>query len=332
MLRLCWIFPDRDTASQRGANEELFWANYAAAAESQGMRMTWHAPEEVIISAVSPGRPSVLLNGEPVGPEDTIFVTELYSFPHQATDIFNQVTLFTALEQAGFYLPIPPGLSYIANDKLATMLYLRDSPITPVPTVRIPTGRDSAHLDLSAALAGIKFPMIVKPAGWGSGQGVCVTRNESDLKALIGLASGSDCTLVCQPYLGPGTIDYRVYFVAGEPYRVMLRRPARDSVVANLVQGGSAEIVNIPRTLSESAGYFTSKLPIPYFAIDFLFDGTDYWLSEIEPDAAHGYLPREITQPLLEARFSAYRNGHAQWCTSLRESSITGLRSAGSAA
>jgi hypothetical protein len=57
-------------------------------------------------------------------------------------DIFHQYAVYAVLEQAGFYLPAPPNLSAIVNDKLATILFLKDCPIPAIPTVRIGTGRD----------------------------------------------------------------------------------------------------------------------------------------------------------------------------------------------
>ena len=80
--------------------------------------------------------------GERVTPADTLFVTSLYSLPYQAMDVFNQYALYAVLEHSGFYLPAPPRLSAIVNDKLATILYLKDSPVPSIPTVRIGTGRD----------------------------------------------------------------------------------------------------------------------------------------------------------------------------------------------
>ena len=41
-------------------------------------------------------------------PDDTLFITALYSLPYQAMDICNQLSVYAVLEQLGFYLPFPP--------------------------------------------------------------------------------------------------------------------------------------------------------------------------------------------------------------------------------
>ena len=46
----------------------------------------------------------------------------------------------------------------------------------------------------------MKYPMIVKPAYWAMGLGVSVVHNVHDLRGVIGLAGGSDTSLVVQPY------------------------------------------------------------------------------------------------------------------------------------
>ncbi|MFH9354844.1 hypothetical protein [Kitasatospora sp. NPDC017646] len=36
-----------------------------------------------------------------MAPEDTLFITALYSLPYQSMDVFNQYALYAVLEQAG---------------------------------------------------------------------------------------------------------------------------------------------------------------------------------------------------------------------------------------
>ena len=62
-----------------------------------------------------------------------------------------------------------------------------------------------------------------------------------------------------------------------------------------------------------------SRIPIPFVCVDFLFDGERYWFSEIEPDGAivcpdhdsDAVVRRQ--RSIIEARFRAYRRGHARW-------------------
>lgn len=311
MRRLCWIFPDRSSSRQRFMEQQVFWRHYIAAAKAAGLALSYHAPDAIAVDATDPVKPLVYLDGEQIKPQDTIFVTELFTFPHQLVDVFDQLTLFMTLEQAGFYLPIPPRLSFIATDKAATLLYLRDCPIPAVPTVRLPTGRESSapYRDPAPLLSGFEYPLIVKPVAWGGGMGVCVARTPDDLYSLVSLASGIGCTLAIQPYLGPETVDYRVFFVDGVPHTTLRREPVRSAYVGNAAQGGKVSIVDVPEPLLAAAAYLSEKFPIPYFAVDFLHDGHRFRLSEVEPDGGHGNYVQDATG-LLQARFRAYATAH----------------------
>lgn len=98
-----------------------------------------------------------------------------------------------------------------------------------------------------AWLQGFDFPLIVKPAGWGGGLGVNLARNWSDLKGLLGLASGAEAAMVVQPALDASKlVDYRVYYVDGEPHTVLARQPREGEVIANLSRGGKADLVAMP--------------------------------------------------------------------------------------
>ncbi|MFD7451942.1 RimK family alpha-L-glutamate ligase [Kitasatospora sp. NPDC059827] len=317
LRRLCWIFPDRESSRMAEMWHGFFWDLYAESAADLGLRWTRHAPDAVSVDATGPGRPRVYVDDEVVTPEDTLFITALYSLPYQSMDVFNQYALYAVLEQAGFYLPFPPQVSLIGNDKLATLLFLADSPVPTIPTVRIGTGRDTAKYGYEVALGRMTYPAIVKPAGWCGGGGINLARNPEEVRGLASLAQGGDTTLVIQPYLGDGTIDYRVYVVDGRPYAVMKRTPEPGSPVANASRGGGMEFPPVPPELAAATAWFAERLPIPFFCVDFLYDGERYWFSELEPDGViapdrtdpHRSLQRDVTR----ARFAAYRDGHARW-------------------
>jgi glutathione synthase/RimK-type ligase-like ATP-grasp enzyme len=200
-------------------------------------------------------------------------------------DVFNQYALYAVLEQSGFYLPAPPSLSAIVNDKLATILYFNDSPIPSIPTVRIGTGRDLGLRLYEPALRQMTFPAIVKPTGWCSGWGICMAYNLEDLRGLLSLAQGGETTVTVQPYLGCDTIDYRVYLVDGRPHTVLRRTPKPGGYVANVGRGGRMDFVPLPTELADALDYFAERLPIPFLCVDFLFDGERYWFSD-QPDGA----------------------------------------------
>ncbi|MEU8322018.1 hypothetical protein AB0C33_27000 [Nonomuraea sp. NPDC048881] len=317
LRRLCWIFPDRESTRATAMWHPFFWDLYEEVAAELGLRWTRNSPDSVTVDALEPGRPRVFVDDEPVTPEDTLFITALYSLPYQSMDVFNQYALYAVLEEAGFYLPFPPSLSPVANDKLATVLRLRDSPVPPIPTLRIGTGRDTSKHLYEAAIAGLTYPALVKPAGWCGGGGVNLARDSEELRGLASLAQGGDTTLVVQPYLGDGTVDYRVYVVDGEPYAVMKRIPEPGSPVANASRGGTMEFPPVPPELAAATAYFYERVPIPFFCVDFLHDGERYWFSELEPDGVIapdlGDPARTLQRDVTRARWTAYRDGHTRF-------------------
>ena len=319
LRRMVWVFPDRESSRAVPKWQKAFWFAYEEVADELGLTWTSHAPEDVAVDRMGRGSPRVYVAGERVTPEDTLFVTSLYSLPYQAMDVFNQYALFSVLEHSGFYLPAPPSLSAIANDKMATLLYLKDSPIPAIPTVRIGTGRDLGLRLYEPVLEKLTFPAIVKPTGWCAGWGICMAHNLEDLRGLLSLAQGGETTVAIQPYLGRNTIDFRVFMVDGKPHTVARRTPPPGAYVANFGRGGGIEYVPLPTELADALDYFAERIPIPFLCVDFLYDGERYWFSEIEPDGAivcpdhdsAAVVKRQ--RSIIEARFRAYRRGHTQW-------------------
>lgn len=317
LRRLCWVFPDRESVLTTSFWSDFFWDVYADVADQLGLTWSRHAPDAITVDLLDAGKPRVYVDDELVTPEDTLFITALYSLPYQSADIFNQYAVYTVLEQLGFYLPFPPWLSPIANDKAAALLFFADSPVPPIPTVRIGVSRDVNKYGYEVAMAGLTYPAVLKPAGWCGGSGVNLARNAEEVRGLITLAQGGDTTMVAQPYLGEATVDYRVYVVDGEPYAAIRRTPEPGSLVANASRGASMDFVPVPAELAEATAYFADKLPIPFFCVDYLHDGERFWFSELEPDGV--ILPvvsdpgRAVQRDITRARWVAYRNAHARW-------------------
>jgi hypothetical protein len=73
----------------------------------------------------------------------------------------------------------------------------------------------------------------------------------------------------------------------------------------------------MPAELAEATAYFAERLPIPFFCVDYLYDGERYWFSELEPDGViapdWNDPDRTLQRDVTRARWTAYRDGHARW-------------------
>lgn len=319
LRRISWIYPDRGTAWQRQFEEDAVWGGYRKQAAELGLELSLNKPEEVAIDATDATDPKVYLKGERVTPEDTLFVTSLWSLPHQTQDVTGQLFLYTNLERLGFYLPIPPRMSYIGVDKTATLLHLADSPVPLLPTVRVGSGREGMTGHYDPALEQLEYPMIVKPAYWGMGLGVAVVHNVHDLRGMIGLAGGSDTALVAQPYY-EGAREMRVYIVEGRAHTVLRGRKEGYCLMVTKTVGGQHErgYEELPEELAEAVEYAVSRFPgVPYFCLDFIERDDRTWISEVEFDGAVGFSMDEeqnrVANMLVRDRFTAYAEAHERW-------------------
>jgi hypothetical protein len=316
--RISWIYPDRSTHRWRQMEHEGVWDAYAEVAADLGLAFSLDMPEDFSVDATNARDPKVYVRGERVTPQDTIFVTSLYSLPHQVQDVCNQIFAFSILEAAGFYLPVPPQLSYIGEDKAATMIHLSESPTPLLPTVRIGAGREAMTGHYDAALASLAYPIILKPAYWGMGLGVLTVNNIHDLRGAISLAAGSDTAMVAQPFLDV-KIERRAYVVNGTTVHALYGSKEGYCLMASRKEGGIRRrgFSDLPPELESTVEYVASRLPTPYFTLDFIFDGDQYWVTEIELDGAAGFggSPADdaIARDIVHARFSAYLAGHAAW-------------------
>ncbi|MEO3778028.1 hypothetical protein ABGB16_14510 [Micromonospora sp. B11E3] len=318
LQRMCWIFPDRESTRTSAKWNAAFWHTYQEVAKE--LDLTWErtAPEAVTVDALDPRHPRVFVNGERVTPDETLFVTSPYTLPYQSVDVFNQFTLYAVLEHAGFYLPAPPSMAVIGSDKLATLLFLKDCPVPPVPTARVSAGRDLLFDEFLSTLDDLTYPAIVKPAGWCASRGINQARDTHEVRGLLSLAQGGDTTLVFQPDLGRRTIDYRVHLIDGEPHTTLVRAPGDGALYPQYSTGARLYYTAMPPELAPAVEYIARKVPVPYVCADFLHDGERFWLSEIELDG--GIICPDPTSPevvraqrdLIRARFLAYREAHAR--------------------
>jgi glutathione synthase/RimK-type ligase-like ATP-grasp enzyme len=316
MKSVLWIWPDRSSSRGLVRGENYYWKGYREAAAAVGMHMDVISPEDIEIIYHVGTEPKILVNGQQMQPENTMFVTMLYTFPSQVQDAWLQTATFWTLKQAGFYLPIPPEIAITMNEKLATLLFVRSLGLRALPTIRLVAGRDIEERHLETLLEGFSFPLLIKPNSWGSGMGVMQVKSWTELRAALRLASAADLTMLLQPCLPISSIiDYRVYCIDGAPRISLARTPGAGEIVANVAQGGDSQVVEVPPAVLEPATQLARMLPLPYCCIDFLFDGQNYWFSEIEPDGAlsASTLRHEPLRELLKERFRAYDRAHERW-------------------
>lgn len=314
MQRLYWFWPER-TRPQSVREDEDGWDNYRQAAEAAGLRMELIAVDDVDILA-DPVGPRAYVKGEPADTQKVVFHNKLYTWPMFQTDVWRSLAVFQGLAGAGYHLLVRPELNLISNDKAATLLHLRDVDTGWLPTVSLPT-REFKQLRVRLSEAGIDYPVVVKPASWGSGKGVIRADDEPELLMALRLASAAELTMVVQPFLAPAgeLADIRVYCVDREPAGALRRTVDSGGTVANVTSGGKAELVAVPPELRERATAIAAWLDTPWLAVDFLFDGRTYYLSEVEIDAYVGPVTAQLPgmADIMAARFRAYRAQFDRW-------------------
>lgn len=334
-----WLYPERDTASQLQVGESEYWGPYRAGAELAGMQFAGgFSPESVDIVLRSGAKANggtgcsrVFVDGREVTPEQAIFVSDLYLYPYAMQDAWSQLSLSWVLRQLGFYLPIPPELSVLVNDKVAAILYAAELGIPVLSTSRLTTGRDWDRRNLEVLTEGLSFPMAVRPCHWCGGWGFNIARDMNDLSALVSLASGADTILMLQPLIDPGhLLDCRVVCIDGEPSMSLMRRPAPGTIVASVTRGASCWLEPVPAQLTEPSRQIASAVDVPYLCVDFLMDGERYWFSEMEPDgsiATADWAEDQATVAILRDRFLAFDRGHERWLSSRQRLSHTDITS-----
>lgn len=127
--------------------------------------------------------------------------------------------------------------------------------------------------------------------------------------------------MLLQPQLIPQEgaqtiVDYRVYCVNQEPHTVLVRAPVAGELVGNATRGGHTGLVEMPAALEPLVARALSVIEAPYVCIDFLYDGEQFWLSEIEMDGAisAAYIDdQDGVYNLLKSRFLAYASAHDAW-------------------
>ncbi|WP_327370959.1 ATP-grasp domain-containing protein [Streptomyces sp. NBC_01217] len=320
-VTMFWIRSERESKSPNPFDAEIN-SRYDAATRKAGVLLSRISVDDVVVGTTK-GEASVRVRGDLIAPDSAFFHTKLVTWPVDRFDYWRHLTTYAALSAAGFFTTVPVGLSLINNEKLLTGLRRFGSAVRRLPTVRLGTrGYGPDHLDWCTAemrANDIDFPVVVKPSSWGGGNSVFVASDAGELDTVFTWMAAAEMTVVVQPWLGRDVVDYRVFYVDGEPYRVLTRQPRGDALAGNVGQGGVAGWTTIPDALVDPARAVADDIELPYLCVDFLYAGGQWWFSEIEVDGGTTQGDHHMT----EVRFRSYRSRFDRFVRGLRS---TGTR------
>lgn len=313
MNTLYWFWPERASLATLLDDQEV-WVGYRSAAAAAELALDVITVDDVDVTADRSGRHRVFVRGQAADPDRVLFHNKLYTWPMFQSDSWRYLSTFQILDTAGYCTLIRPELNILTNDKLATLLHLRGVDARWLPTLRLPT-RDFSGLRVRLAEAGISYPVVAKPASWGAGMGVMRAADEDELVMVLRLASAAELTMVIQPAvaIAGALTDTRVFCVDREPVAAFRRCAA--GTVANVTAGGSAELIAVPDALRDRAAVAAKHLDTPWLGVDYLSDGRDYLLSEVEVDACVSAQSLKIQgmADVLAARFRNYQAEFERW-------------------
>jgi glutathione synthase/RimK-type ligase-like ATP-grasp enzyme len=307
-----WLEVQRVRQSAYEYVRTKFFPDMEQAASQAGMDLVMVTVDDVVVAQAAPGETRVLVRGSEVSADSCFFHTKLMTWPDAQADAWRLLSLFEVLEAAGFHTTVPTSLNIATNDKLLTLLRYGDADATPISTWRMST-RQFTWLPVRDL--GMDYPLVVKPANWGAGYGIIRVETPQELQAVLQLSGAGELNMVIQPWLGPDTVDYRVYCIDGSAERACTRKSQTSAVAANTFQGGALEYIDVPRHLAAPAERIAKSLGLAYACVDFLEAGGRVWLSEIEADGAVG----NGEAGLSAARFAAYRRQFDRYARALRK-------------
>jgi hypothetical protein len=296
-------------------DDESVWRSYRKAADQVGLSLDIISVDDVDVVA-RPDGPRVHIRGEAVDPGTALFHNKLYTWPMFQVDVWRSLASFTGVAAAGYCTLLSAELNLVSNDKAATLLHLRAVDQGWLPTLSLPT-RDVTGLRVKLEDAGIQYPVVVKPASWGSGKGVIRAASESELMTALRLAGAAELTMVVQPFVDgrDRLTDVRVYCVDRVPVAALRRSAGEGGTVANITAGGTGELIPVPAALHDRAAAIAAYLDAPWLGVDFLCNETDQYLSEVEIDACIGPVTSLLPgmDEVLSARFGAYVTDFDRW-------------------
>jgi glutathione synthase/RimK-type ligase-like ATP-grasp enzyme len=310
---LLWLYPDRDTAGKQKYAEDFYWRHRRNAAHQEGFRFLLAAPQELVLLQ-EPSRTRLLVNTEEIDPRSCVIVSDLGADPRSLPDLWSTIATLLCLETAGYHLATPLHWVLLGNEKFATLQVMQALSLPSLPTLRVIPNH---HLDGTGVIEsaiGLGMPLVVRPTSWYGGVGVCFVESRPQLEQVLSLAAGYDQPFIIQRMLAEPVIDARTYCVDGEVLAFVERSSVPGEPLNNRT-GFTAKLGTVPEFIVTAARELYERTGLSYVCIDILFDGQDWWLSEIEIDAGAlpvGEFDQDHVDRVLRARFASYRRRLAQ--------------------
>lgn len=126
----------------------------------------------------------------------------------------------------------------------------------------------------------LPFPYVLKSVdGHGGSEVFLVKTKEEKNKLKAEYSSGR--RFVSQKLCSSPGRDFRVYVLGGKVLAGAMRSSSSD-FRSNYSLGGTAEIVQVPQNIAFSAERIAAKLQSDFVGVDFIFDGDDAVVNEVE--------------------------------------------------
>lgn len=157
--------------------------------------------------------------------------------------------------------------SFVANDKWQTYLFLKENGFRVMETEE----------GFSETLP---FPYVLKSVDGHGGSEVFLVKTEEEKNKLKAEYS-SGRRFVSQKFCSSPGRDLRVYVLGGKVLAGAMRSSSSD-FRSNYSLGGTAEIVQVPPNITSVAERIAAKLQSDFVGVDFIFDGDDAVVNEVE--------------------------------------------------
>ena len=152
----------------------------------------------------------------------------------------------------------------IANDKYKTYLHCKEQGINSLETLSDSTGR-------------LSYPFIMKSLDGHGGQEVYLINNEQERLEIL---KKSQKHFIYQRYL-PNSKDVRTYVLNGQVVGAVERKNSND-FRSNFSLGGEVKAYEPSQEMMDIAVKVSKLLGATYIGVDFLVDGSNIYLNEIE--------------------------------------------------